>query len=112
MTLTARLRHRVTVQRRVDSTNVSAGVVTYVWQNLHVDVPAEVLTGPGREAYAAGGKFAEADARITMRYVPDLRPEDRVVWRGVAYDIVSIETDATAARDYRLRCKASANNGV
>ena len=112
MTLAARLRHRVTIERRVDSVDTETGATVFAWQPVAEDVPAEVLTGPGRELRAAGGRQAEADARITLRMAEPLMPTDRVIWRDVAYDIVSIEEDRTGTREYRLIVKAGLRDGV
>lgn len=112
MTLAARLRHRVTIERRVDSVDSETGATVYQWQPIATNVPAEVLTGPGRELRAAGGRYAEADARMTLRMFNEVRATDRVIWLGVAYNIISIETDRTATREYRLVCKAGLTEGA
>jgi SPP1 family predicted phage head-tail adaptor len=112
MTLAARLRHRVTIERRVDSVDSETGATVYTWQSVLEDVPAEVLTGPGRELRAAGGRQAEADLRVTLRAGEPIYATDRIVWRGVAYGIVSIEEDRTATREVRLVCKAGLTDGV
>lgn len=74
-------------------------------------VPAEVMTGPGREMHAAGTKLAETAARINMRWFPGLSPAMRILWDGHTFDILSIETDLTARREYRLRCKDAGEAG-
>lgn len=114
-----RYRHRVTFQERVWAQDSETGAVSYSWETalLHdgtelEDVPAEVLTGPGREFPAAGAKQSETDARINLRWFPGLSPTWRVVWEGQHYDITGIEVDRTARREYRLRCKQGANDGA
>jgi head-tail adaptor len=127
MSLAARLRHRVRIEERVEVQDSETGDVSWTWVPLAlalststsstsssdgaVSVPAEVLTGPGRETFAAGTKQAEADARMTLRWFPGLTAAHRIVWQSTPYDIVSIETDATGRREYRLRVKAGVNNG-
>jgi SPP1 family predicted phage head-tail adaptor len=85
-----------------------------VWldSNTELDsVPAEVLTGPGREFIQSSAKQAETTARINFRWFPGLLPTMRILWDGKVYDITSIETDATARREYRLRCKDGLSDG-
>lgn len=113
-----RYRHRIEFQRKVETQNPQTGAISYTWQTVWLDsdtplnaVPAEVLTGPGRELYAADAKQAETTARINLRWFPGLLPTWRVLWDGKVYDITSIETDATARREYRLRCKDGVNDG-
>lgn len=70
-------------------------------------VAAEVLTGPGKEAVAAGTTRAESAARINLRWFPGLTEKMRIVWNGSNYNIHSIELDETGRREYRLKCTAS-----
>lgn len=106
-----RYRHRVEIQESVEAQDpVTGGISTY-WATVYLDtdtpldsVPAEVLTGPGRELIAADAKQAEVSARIQMRWFPGLLPTMRILWDGNPYEIISIETDATARREYRVKC--------
>jgi SPP1 family predicted phage head-tail adaptor len=114
-----RYRHRVEIQERVEVQDSDTLEITFTWETVALDsdteldaVPAEVLTGPGRELNAADSKQAEVDARIFMGWFPGLTQAMRVLWDGKTFDIVSIETDATARREYRLRCKAGVNSGA
>lgn len=71
------------------------------------DVPAEVLTGPGREWVGAGAPQADATARVNLRWFPADPTEIarwRLLWDGGIYSITSAETDITARREWRLRC--------
>lgn len=115
--LTYRYRHRVEIQEKVEEQD-SDGAVSWVWQTLELDsntplnaVPAEVLTGPGREPNLADTKLAETTARINLRWFPGLLPTHRIIWDGRTYEIISIETDATARRSYRVRCKDGLTDG-
>ncbi len=113
-----RYRHRIEIQERIESQDSETGDVTVTWETFALDsdtpldaVPAEVLTGPGREFNAADAKQAETTARINCRWFPGLLPTHRIVWDGKVFDITSIETDATARREYRLRCADGVNGG-
>jgi len=124
MTIAARLRHRVQIQERIEVQDSETGDVSFTWAPISLSlststssseaassVPAEVLTGAGREFSGAGTKQSETDARINMRWFPGLTTAMRIVWQSQNYDITSIETDITGRREYRLRCKEGASNG-
>lgn len=111
-------RHRIKIEEPVDTQNQTTGVITRTWEAFAIDsdnpmdsVPAEVLTGPGRELHAAGTKLAETSARIQFRWFPGLTEAMRIIWQSRVYNIISIETDATDRREYRLRVKDGLSDG-
>lgn len=113
-----RYRHRIEFQAKTEMQNSVTGAVSHEWETVYLDsdtplnaVPAEVLTGPGREFRSADAKQAETAARIQCRWFPGLLPAWRVLWDGKVYDIQSIETDATARREYRMRCREGVSDG-
>lgn len=108
---TQRLRHRITIQRQVPTQDSDTGDVLLDWADVWADVPAEVLTGPGREVRADQSTVAETDLRVMFRWLPDVDQSMRVMWEGNPYDILSIELDRTARREIRLRCKTGATDG-
>lgn len=119
MNNSGRLRHRITFQQKVSDQDSETGLITYTWENVWLDsetelenVPAEVLTGPGRELIAAGSKYAETSARINLRWFEGLKSTWRILWDGRVFDIISIETDATARREYRLNVKDGLTDGA
>ncbi|WP_220479125.1 head-tail adaptor protein [Marilutibacter spongiae] len=112
-----RLRHRITFQE-LSSERDSEGVLQEFWQNVWLDsetelanVPAEVLTGPGREFSASGAVQAEVAARITCRWFPGLQQSWRILWDGEEFGIGSVEVDRTARREYRMKCTAGPSAG-
>lgn len=116
--LANRLRHRVAVQELVETQNSTTGAITRTWENVWLDsnteldaIPAEVLTGPGREFLQSGSTQNEIAARINLRWFPGLTQKMRIVWDGNVYNIQSIETDVTARREYRLKCVAGVSDG-
>lgn len=116
-TLAPRLRHRITFEEQVNVRD-SEGVLSTSWDTVYLDsdtplqaVPAEVLTGPGREFNASGQVQAELAARITCRWFPGLDASWRIVWDGNVYNIGTWDTDATGRREYRIRCTAGVNDG-
>lgn len=110
--LSQRLRHRVDIEQQVPEFTSYGEEVGHVWEVFEASVPAEVLTGPGREFNAADAKQAETTARVTVRWFPGLLPSMRIIWEGQAFDILSIETDVTARKECRLRLKQGVNDGA
>jgi SPP1 family predicted phage head-tail adaptor len=113
-----RYRHRIEFQRKTETQDPYTGAISHDWDTVYLDsdtplsaVPAEVLTGPGREFQSAGAKQAETTARIQCHWFPGLSPTWRVLWDGKVYDIQSIETDATGRREYRMRCRDGVSDG-
>lgn len=111
-------RHRVEFQERIESQDSETGAVSATWETVELDsntpldsVPAEVLTGPGREFNAADAKQAETSARINVRWFGPVDPTWRVLWDGLTYDILSVEYDATGRRETRLRVKQGVSEG-
>lgn len=115
--LTHRLTHRIAIQEATETQDTTTGAVSVSWGNATLGgvemsaVPAEVLTGPGREFRESGAEQAETTARINTRWFPGLTSKMRIVWDGKTYNIKSIETDATGRREYRLRCTEGVNAG-
>ena len=113
-----RLRHRIEFQELVEDQDSETGESVFNWVTATIDsetlldsVPAEVLTGPGREFRESGATQAETSARINLRWFPGLLATWRILWDGRIYNITSIETDATARREYRLRCVDGVSDG-
>lgn len=116
---TQRYRHRIAIQEKVETQDSDSLEVTHSWENVFLDsdteldsVAAEVLLGPGREFDRADAKQAETSARINFRWFPGLLPTMRIVWEGRTFDILSIETDATGRREYRVRAKDGTTDGA
>lgn len=122
--LAHRLRHRVTFQRLTDPVRNEDGYPipgSGGWQVAVLDdgtrlenVPAEVLTGPGREFRSGAATQAEASARINLRWFPTTKNElaaMRILWDGRIYNITSAETDVTARQEWRLRVTDGPSEG-
>lgn len=116
--LAHRMRHRIEFQRPVRTQDPITGEIKTDWKTElfsgNSAVPAEVLTGPGREFVAADSKQAEATARINCRWFPVDRLELytwRILWDGRVFNITSAETDVTARREWRLRCVDGVSDG-
>lgn len=100
-------RHRVTLEQLVNSgKDPITGLPTAAWGVFKANVPAEVLTGPGKETVAADVERATTDARINIPWMPGVVETQRIVWEGKRFDITSITLDATARREIRMACTA------
>lgn len=110
--ISSSLRNRVTVQSQVQTQDSTTGEIVVTWANFVSNVPAEVLTGPGREFRDSSAGQSEVTARIKMRWFPGLLPTMRIVWGSTIYNIRAIATDATARKDYRVTCTGGVNSGV
>ena len=73
-----RLRHRVTIQEPVETQN-SYGEPEIRWQNVSTGVWAAIEPLRGREYFAAKQINAEVEARISVRWRPDINPKMKVV---------------------------------
>lgn len=108
--ISARLRHRVTIDRRVEVRDPSTGFASTTWENVRDAVAAEVLTGPGRESEARGQTQNEIAARITVRWHSALRNPTGLRIRH-AFDTYHVETasyDATGCRSITFVCSTGA----
>lgn len=116
-----RLRHRITIQVNQPVKNPTTGAMVDDWQTataddgtVLVDVPADVLTGGGREHAAANTQVLQVDARINLRWFPmadTALAKCRILWDGRVFDINGVTTDITARREWRLTAKHGVNNG-
>jgi len=116
--LTYRLRHVICIQELVEIQDTNTGAITRSWEPFitsdgtrMIGVPAEVLTGAGKEFVQSGSTQGQIVARINMRWFPGLTQKHRIVWDSNIFNITSIETDVTARLEYRLRCSAGVSDG-
>ncbi|AMG90787.1 phage head-tail joining protein [Bordetella bronchiseptica 980-2] len=122
--LAHRLRHRVTFEAKGEPLRDENGFIipgTGGWRPVVLadglrleDVPAEVLTGHGREFQGGSATQAEVSARVNLRWFPaspTLLASWRLIWDGQIFNIQSAETDATARREWRLRCVDGPSEG-
>ena len=104
MTFTAQqLNNKVAFQR---STQVqdSIGDVSYEWATFRESF-AKVEPLVGREYFAAQSGVGESQAKVTCRWFDGLTQTDRVVIRGQAWDITSIQNIKYGNREMLLYIK-------
>lgn len=110
-----RMTHRVTFQEPVETRDPGTGEVSITWTDVIIggcsSIPAEVLTGMGREFRSSGVIQAEGSARINTRWFPGLLATWRIIWDGRTFNISGIETDRTARQEWRLTCFEGVNEG-
>lgn len=113
-----RYRDRITFQEPITTRDSVEGAEETSWVTVALetgefleDVPAEVLTGPGREFLQSGQIQGEVAARISCRWFPGLNQVWRILWNGITYDIGAWDEDRTHRREYRIRVTGGVNNG-
>ena len=113
MSLSAgRLRHRIEIQRRVQTQNVNTGLVSKAWTPQWTNVPAAVEFLSARELIAAQAVQSQIVARITVRYRDGLDASMRIVYRGQYYDIAGVMPDKDSGREYlTLPVSVGVNDG-
>lgn len=111
-------RHRIEIQQKATSRHPDSGADVVTWSTVALDsntlldsVPAEVLTGPGREFRESNAPQSEISARINFRWFPGLTQQMRIIWNGQVFNIEGIEMDATNRHEYRTQCSTGVNDG-
>lgn len=105
--------HRIQLQEQVET--VVLGNVTTEWVNWPPGqtelTPAAWLPGPGREHLAAEAIRAETSGRLTIRYMPGVTAEMRVLWEGLVWNIQAVLPDRTRRREIELMVSQGSNQG-
>lgn len=98
-----KLRHRVVLKTASETQN-SFGELTRTYATL-ATVWAAVEPLSGREYLDARQIEAAVDTRIRIRYRSDVTSRTQVTWNSHTYDIQSVITDPTNARELQLMCR-------
>jgi head-tail adaptor len=105
--ITHRLRHRVSFWQKVAVRDVD-GMVDESWSMIEdlENVPAEVLTGPGRESVPADQPISTVAARITVRYLSQLASPYglRITHGDDIYHVETFHADATGMKQITMVC--------
>lgn len=83
-----RLRHRITIQEPVESSDGMGGVTT-TW-NTFATIWANIRPLRGREYIAAQQTQSGITHKIEIRYLENLTPKKRVKWNSRYFDIESV----------------------
>lgn len=113
-----KLRHRVTLQQRIDC-QAESGQIVHTYEDVE-EVAAEIMAGRGREFFAAAQIQAMAPAEIKIRYRADVNETWRVKHahgENLAtvdyYEIMAppIPDGKTGKRDLLLMCNLRRADG-
>jgi SPP1 family predicted phage head-tail adaptor len=105
-----RLRHRVTIEKRVESRSAT-GAVQFTWTTHAANVPAEIIHGKGKEVFQSDQQQNWIFATVTIKFVPGITTKMRVNNNGVLYDISAILPDPSQQSYLDLWCAQGINLG-
>lgn len=97
------LNTRIELQRATHEQNDWGEVVT-TW-TTYAAAFARFEPLLGREFFAAAQTVGEAQAKVTMRWLPGIDPADRIVVRGENWNIVSVQNIAYRNRELLIYVK-------
>lgn len=98
-----KLRHRVTIQKQINSQTDYGAVVTK-WRNI-ATVWAEVKPLSGREYFSAQQVQSEVTTQIWIRYQKGIEPTMRVVHNDKHYEILAVLNHNGLGISLQLMCK-------
>jgi SPP1 family predicted phage head-tail adaptor len=112
--LSQRLRHRLTLQEKVETQDPDSGAFVTTWQDVETDIPASIEPLSAREFLVAQQMESKVTARIVMRtrtmISHDMRLLDRATMR--LYNIEGVLTDKDSGLEYiTLPVSAGTNDG-
>ncbi len=111
--LAGKLRHRMTLQKKVLTQDPQSGAFVTTWQDLDT-VPTSIEPLSAREYVAAGQVDSKVTTRITIRYRPDISSDMRLVDldSGRLYNVEGVLADKDSGREYiTLPCSEGVNDG-
>lgn len=104
------LNQRITLRSRAAGLDAH-GHPSGAWQTV-ATVWAAARPVEGREFVAAGEARSEITVRFVIRWRSDVTAAMQVLWRGVAYDIVSPPIDPKGSREsLELMCATGKQDG-
>ena len=102
-----KLRHRITLQKQVNTVNDYGAAVT-TWKNV-ATVWADVRPLSGREYFSAQQVQSEVTTQIWLRYLDGIMPTMRVNHNGKHYEILSVLNTNGRNTSLQLMCKENPN---
>ena len=100
MIAAGKLRHRVTIEQPTITQNPLTGEITEGWAAFASNIPAAIEDLSTRDFIQSGAKQSEITTRITVRYMPGIRPNMRVVSGETIYNIRGHLLDKDSRREY------------
>lgn len=98
-----KLRHRISIQRKERTPDGAGG-----WYDTWVEkwkVYAQIKPSSGGENLVAMRLQASITHDIVIRYLPDIKASDKIVFEDRSFNIVSIIDVEERKRWYQLRCE-------
>lgn len=111
MSLTTRLRHRITIQSATTAQDGVTGETVATWTDFLANEPAEVVPLSGREFIQSGAVQASVDTRMTIRWRAGVLPSMRVLFDGDTYRIEAVLPDPTSRKHLTIMCERGVNDG-
>jgi SPP1 family predicted phage head-tail adaptor len=111
--LSARLRHRLTLQSKTQTQDPNTGAVVTAWQTVD-ELPAEVVPLSAREYLVGQQVDSKITTRITIRYRPDVNTDMRLLdaQGDHIYQIEGVLGDQKSGLEYlTLPCSEGVNDG-
>ena len=100
MTVAAgKLRHRVMIQRQVETQDPNTGAVSVTWADYGARW-AEYVAQSVREFIAASAVQSEVKGRFTVRADEGIVPSMRVIHRGKQFAILGVMEDPDSGLEY------------
>ncbi len=99
--MTANLRHRVTIQKPVETQDTDSGAVIVSWQDV-ATVWSEIAPLSAREFIAAQAEDSKINTRITIRYRNDVTAKMRLYHssKDMYYNIEGVLSDKDSGLEY------------
>jgi SPP1 family predicted phage head-tail adaptor len=113
MTLAAgRLRHRITIQRPVNTQDPLTGAITPTWENVVTDLAAEIAPLSVREFIASQSMQSQITARIVIRYRAGLDATMRILHGSKIYNPAGWLPDPDSGLEWLTApCSEGVNDG-
>lgn len=106
------LRHRITIQRPIQSQDPETGQLTTNWAAVATDIAAAIKPLSVREFVAAKAMQSEVTARIVIRYRTGLTAQMRILHGSKIYNPQGWLADPDSGLEYLTApCSEGANQG-
>ena len=102
-----KLRHRITLQKQVNTVNDYGGAVT-TWKNV-ATVWADVRPLSGREYFSAQQVQSEVTTQIWLRHIEGIKPTMKVKFGKREFEILSVLNTQERDVSLQLMCKETCN---
>lgn len=104
---TGRLRHRITIQRTVETQSGTGAATVFSWLTI-ATVWASVNDLSGRELIQADAAAVEATVRVRLRYTDDVTALCRILHGDRTLEIVHVNNVQGRQKEYELLCREAA----